>query len=59
MLLGDGGPAINAELNGPGSVALDIAGNLYISEVISGTVRKVTFWNNHHSGGYRHSGIFR
>jgi sugar lactone lactonase YvrE len=38
---GDQGPATSALLNGPFSVALDSAGNLYISERPVGRVRKV------------------
>ncbi|GCD39279.1 serine/threonine-protein kinase PknD [Streptomyces chrestomyceticus JCM 4735] len=37
---GDGGPAVRAELNGP-RIALDRAGNLYVSEVDNHRVRKV------------------
>ena len=36
---GDGGPAISAQLDHPGNVAVDGAGNLYISD--SGRLRKV------------------
>jgi uncharacterized protein (TIGR03437 family) len=39
---GDGGPAIGATLNDPGSVALDAAGNLYIAELSNNDVRKIT-----------------
>jgi RHS repeat-associated protein len=39
---GDGGSALAAELNGPGFVALDAAGNIYIVECGSFRVRKVT-----------------
>lgn len=38
--LGDGGPATSAQLNYPGGVAVDGAGNLFIGEL--GRVRKVT-----------------
>ncbi len=38
---GDGGPAINAELNYPSDVAVDINGNLYIADVDNERVRKV------------------
>jgi sugar lactone lactonase YvrE len=38
---GDQGPATSALLNGPFAVALDSAGNLYISESSVGRVRKV------------------
>lgn len=39
---GDGGLATNAELYLPAGLALDKAGNLYISEYLNCTVRKVT-----------------
>jgi sugar lactone lactonase YvrE len=38
---GDGGPATSAELNWPTYLAIDNAGNLYISDVINNRVRKV------------------
>ena len=38
---GDGGPATSAELAGPGAVALDGAGNLYIADYDPGVVRMV------------------
>jgi trimeric autotransporter adhesin len=38
---GDGGPAVNAELRYPESLALDIAGNLYIAELGNDRVRKL------------------
>ena len=37
---GDGGPAINSELNGPTALAADSAGNVYIAEE-GGHIRKV------------------
>ncbi len=39
---GDGGPATRAELNTPGGMALDSAGNLYISDRLNSRVRKIT-----------------
>lgn len=39
---GDGGLAVNAELNYPGSIALDAAGNLYIADEGSYHIRKVS-----------------
>lgn len=39
---GDGGPAANAELNGPRGITEDIYGNLYIAEYYGQRVRKVT-----------------
>ena len=39
---GDGGPAVNAELNHPGGLAFDKAGNLYIADSWNYCVRKVT-----------------
>ncbi len=38
---GDGGPAVNANLNLPNSVALDSSGNLYISDSYNNRIRKV------------------
>jgi uncharacterized protein (TIGR03437 family) len=38
---GDGGPAVNAQLNLPAGLALDKAGNLYIADFGNATVRKV------------------
>ena len=39
---GDGGPATSAMLNGPNSVAVDAAGNLFIADNAGSTIRKVT-----------------
>ncbi len=39
---GDGGPAINAELNGPTGLSLDSAGNLYVVDSNNSRVRKIT-----------------
>jgi trimeric autotransporter adhesin len=39
---GDNGPATSAELEGPTGIAVDSAGNLYISEFYTGRIRKVT-----------------
>ena len=39
---GDGGPAAGAQLNYPGAVALDSAGNLYILDSTNARVRKVS-----------------
>jgi hypothetical protein len=38
---GDDGPATSAQLNGPGGIAFDAAGNLYISEFFGHHIRKV------------------
>ena len=38
---GDGGPAIEASINGPSDLALDDNGNLYILEVVGSRVRRV------------------
>ena len=38
---GDGGPAVDAQLNGPWGVAVDIAANIYIAESGSHRIRKV------------------
>lgn len=39
---GDGGPAIQAELNYPTAVAFDAAGNMYIADYLNLLIRKVT-----------------
>ena len=38
---GDGGPAVNAQLNNPEGVAVDPAGDIYISDAGSQVIRKV------------------
>ena len=40
-LSGDGGLAINAQLNSTGPLALDAAGNLYIGDDVDGRIRKI------------------
>jgi sugar lactone lactonase YvrE len=40
-LSGDGGAATSAELNGPQSVAVDSAGNLYIADAQNNVIRRV------------------
>ena len=39
---GDNGPAANAELNGPKGIAVDSAGNLYITDNSNDRIRKVS-----------------
>ena len=39
--MGDGGPAINAQLNDPVGITLDPAGNLYIADAANQRIRKV------------------
>ena len=39
---GDGGPATQAQFNGPRAVAVDTAGNFYIADTANNVVRKVT-----------------
>jgi sugar lactone lactonase YvrE len=39
---GDGGPAMSAELFGPNGIALDEAGNIYISESFGNKIRKIS-----------------
>jgi len=38
---GDGGPAVNAQLNSPGGMAFDAAGNFYIADTLNNRVRMV------------------
>lgn len=59
---GDGGPAVNAQLNAPLGMALDSGGNLYIADSLNNRVRKVdangiitTFAGN---GGYSQPGFW-
>jgi uncharacterized protein (TIGR03437 family) len=42
---GDGGPAVNAALNGPVGVAVDSNGNLYIADLNNNVVREVSGGN--------------
>jgi uncharacterized protein (TIGR03437 family) len=57
---GDGGPAIQAQLNTPQGVAADAAGNLYIADTLNNVVRKVspngTISNYAGNGGAGNSG---
>ena len=39
---GDGGPAAMAQIDTPGGVALDLAGNLYIADAANHRIRKMT-----------------
>jgi uncharacterized protein (TIGR03437 family) len=39
---GDGGPAVNTQLNGPQGVAVDAAGDLYIADTENNLIREVT-----------------
>lgn len=39
---GDGGPATSASLHNPNSVAVDVSGNVFISDYYNGRVRKVS-----------------
>jgi hypothetical protein len=39
---GDGGPAIDAQLGGPGSLVLDAAGDIYFADPYNYRVRKIT-----------------
>lgn len=38
---GDGGQAINAKLNNPNSVAVDVSGNVYIADYSNNRIRKI------------------
>ncbi len=44
--LGDGGPATNAVLNQPSSVALDASGNVYIADTFNARIREVAAATN-------------
>jgi hypothetical protein len=39
---GDGGPATNAQLNGPQGIALDQSGDLFIADTFNNAIREVT-----------------
>ena len=43
-LSGDGGPAISAQFRGPGELAADPYGNVYISDGGNNRIRKLTYW---------------
>ena len=43
---GDGGPAVDAQLHLPNSVAVDIGGNLYISDRLNDRIRRVDPFGN-------------
>ena len=38
---GDGGPALNAQLNAPWGIAVDTAGNIYVADTGNGAVRQL------------------
>ena len=41
---GDGGPATNASIASPSGLAVDAAGNLYVSDLVNNRIRKVYKW---------------
>ena len=40
---GDGGPAVDAQLNNPGCIAVNSFGNLYIADISNGRIRRVRY----------------
>ena len=38
---GDGGPAVNAHLNGPRGIIADAAGNIYVAETLGARIRRI------------------
>jgi hypothetical protein len=44
--VGDGGPALQAELNGPADVAFDAVGNMYIADLNNRRVRRINLVGN-------------
>ena len=53
---GDGGRAVDAQLNTPEGVAVDTAGNLFIADSDNNLVRKVDTERDHHHHRRRHRG---
>ena len=39
---GDGGPAVDAQLSAPGSLAVDINGNIYVADELNSRIRKIS-----------------
>ena len=39
---GDGGPATNAQLNGPNGITVDASGNLFVADTVNNLIRKVS-----------------
>jgi uncharacterized protein (TIGR03437 family) len=40
--IGDGGPAVDAEVSSPLGIALDSAGNIYIADTLNNAIREIT-----------------
>ena len=56
---GDGGAATNAELDGPGGVAVDAGGDMFIADTYNDRIREVKARHHFHRRRQRHRGLQR